>query len=100
MSEFDQRQARGLQRYKRWRRQHLKDNPLCVTCLKAGRRVAARELDHVKPCGNDPVLFWDSANVQGLCRPCHERKTSAENSGRARPWSEQRGAWESHLDAE
>lgn len=53
------------------RRLVLMQQPLCRHCLRDGRTVLAREVDHVDndPSNNDP------ANLVGLCTPCHSRKT-------------------------
>lgn len=63
---------RGVQR----RQRILSVQPLCVTCLTAGRITIARELDHRVP-------LWESgpeteANLDPLCRRCHVVKTAAE----------------------
>jgi len=65
--------GRKLQRIrKRWFFAH----PLCVQCSREGRLTLATELDHVVPLfkgGQD-----DDDNRQGLCSPCHERKTRVD----------------------
>ena len=94
---FDQRRARGTQRYKKWRTRFMRANPLCAACRKKGLTVAAREMDHRDPCGADPKKFWDGGNVQALCRPCHQEKTLAENARARSPESE---AWAARLGAE
>ena len=49
----------------------LKQNPLCVMCLHAGRPVRATVVDHIVPHRGDQRLFWDEANWQPLCRTHH-----------------------------
>lgn len=45
--------------------------------------------DHVKPHRGDERLFWDEANLQTLCKPCHDRdKQREEQASRA-----ERGVW-------
>lgn len=64
----------------RWRRvrlAHLQQHPLCVLCQAAGRVTAATVVDHITPY-NDGGDFWDSANHQSLCNPCHAAKSSRE----------------------
>jgi 5-methylcytosine-specific restriction protein A len=34
----------------------------------------------VIPHRGDPALFWPDANVQTLCKPCHDRRKQAEES--------------------
>ncbi len=41
-------------------------------CAKAGRVTAATVVDHIKPHRGDQKLFWDTANWQALCKPCHD----------------------------
>lgn len=65
----------------RWRKariRFLKDNPLCVYCLKENRVVEATVVDHIVPHRGDNVLFWDKSNWQPLCKRCHDKKTGRE----------------------
>jgi len=59
------------------RAQVLADSPWCVSCQQAGRLEVATDVDHIVPHDSDPGRFWDRANLQGLCRGCHTRKTRA-----------------------
>lgn len=68
--------------YARWdwvnySRKYRKEHPKCCRCGADSEHV-----DHIKPVKdrNDP-LFWDPTNHQPLCRPCHSRKTAAEDGG-------------------
>ena len=70
--------ARGYDR--RWqaaRKRFLRMFPLCNECKKAGRLVSATVVDHIIPHRGDEQLFWDKANFQSLCKPCHDKKTGA-----------------------
>ena len=74
--------ARGYGR--RWQKRRtlfLLKNPLCRICEAAGRTEAATCVDHIKPHKGDQGLFWDEDNWQGLCDPCHSKKTAAEDGG-------------------
>jgi 5-methylcytosine-specific restriction protein A len=42
------------------------------------RRELATILDHITPHRGIHRLFWDQDNWQGLCVPCHGRKTYRE----------------------
>lgn len=53
----------------------LRRHPLCAECRRRGELTPARVVDHVVPHRGDQVLFWDEGNWQGLCVPCHNRKT-------------------------
>lgn len=53
-----------------------RDSGLCQPCLRAGHVTVARQVDHIVPkCdgGTD-----DDANLQAICRACHQAKTAAE----------------------
>lgn len=65
--------------------EYLKENPLCVTCHQNGRIVSATVVDHVIPHKGNMQLFWDHANWQALCKPCHSRKTAAQDGGFGNP---------------
>jgi 5-methylcytosine-specific restriction enzyme A len=62
-------------RWRRYRMQVLNQNPLCVHCQAQGQMVLATEIDHIRPHHENPVLFWNLANLQGLCARCHLHKT-------------------------
>jgi len=53
----------------------LRAEPFCRECLARGRRVLTADVDHIAKHQGDPDRFWDRNNLQGLCRPCHSRKT-------------------------
>ena len=55
--------------------QVLSENPWCVECQQHGRLEPATDVDHIIPHGGDEARFRDRANLQGLCRGCHTRKT-------------------------
>ena len=78
-------QHASLYKTKAWyrlRHKQLSDNPTCCMCKALGRVVAATVVDHVKPHRGDVGLFYDAANVQSLCKPCHDRhKQRLEKSG-------------------
>lgn len=71
--------VRRWYRTARWARLRglvLQAQPWCVECLAAGRPIAdATDVDHKVPHRGSAALFWDRANLQGLCRSCHSRKT-------------------------
>lgn len=58
----------------RWRiraKAQLREHPLCVRCLEAGRVTRAAICDHIVPHKGDWNQFWLGA-LQSLCRSCHE----------------------------
>ena len=74
--------GRPWRRYRLW---YLGRHPLCVHCERDGRAVAATEVDHRDAVdGPDDPRFWDPENHQGLCKPCHARKTVKEDGALGR----------------
>ncbi|MCI0423644.1 MAG: HNH endonuclease [Acidobacteria bacterium] len=59
--------------HRRWRLLVLHRDPICKSCGLA----PSAEADHIKPLrdGGD----WSLENGQGLCKPCHTRKTNRES---------------------
>lgn len=68
-------------RWQKARGAYLVKHPLCAECARQDRIRAATEVDHIIPHKNDPELFWDEDNWQGLCHPCHSIKTAREDGG-------------------
>ena len=68
-------------RWQQARAGYLRKHPLCVHCEATGRVTVATDLDHIVPHKGDMDVFWDFTNVQGLCKPCHSRKTAGEDGG-------------------
>lgn len=75
-----------------WRWQHyrlaqLRAEPLCRFCLALGRPVPASVVDHIERHDGthaDP-RFWNPANFQSLCKPCHDSvKQQLDRRGAAR----------------
>jgi 5-methylcytosine-specific restriction protein A len=42
-------------------------------------------VDHIRPHRGEQSLFFDRANLQGLCKPCHDRKTTRHDGGFGNP---------------
>lgn len=56
----------------------LRGEPLCRLCKADGRTTAATVVDHIRPLsdgGTDAM-----ANLQPLCKACHDRKTMRESA--------------------
>ena len=83
---MDSRPWRHLYSTKRWHRlrwHQLQAEPLCRYCAAMGRTTAATVVDHKRPHKGDESLFHDPANLQSLCKPCHDSaKQAEEKSGR------------------
>ncbi|AGN78495.1 HNH endonuclease [Pseudomonas sp. GD03651] len=67
-------------KWQKAREQYLRDNPLCVYCERSGRTTAASVVDHIVAHRGDMILFWDQANWQSLCKPCHDSVKQAEEA--------------------
>lgn len=81
--EYVQHAARsaeyGTARWQAARATQLAKQPLCAACTKQGRVTAATVCDHITPVRLQGD-FWDSANYQSLCRPCHQAKSASERT--------------------
>ena len=44
-------------------------------CAQCGQVTQHLEADHIVKHDGQPGLFWNRANLQALCTPCHTRKT-------------------------
>lgn len=67
----------------RFRRQRLREQPLCEYCLADGRVAPATVLDHDLPHEGDPDLFWHNS-FTSLCRSHHntdKQRAEARLSG-------------------
>lgn len=58
--------------------------PWCRECAKRGIRTRATVVDHVEPHCGDWARFIDRANLQSLCKRCHDRKTALEQAEKRR----------------
>jgi 5-methylcytosine-specific restriction protein A len=59
---------------------YLRAHPLCVYCNEIGSLTEASVVDHINPHHGDVALFWDYDNWQALCKQCHDRVKSLEES--------------------
>ena len=58
---------------------HLRKQVLvdaAYTCAQCGVIQAALEVDHIVKHDGNPAVFWNRANLQALCRTCHQQKTA------------------------
>lgn len=62
-------------KWKRARLVFLRNNPLCIECLRADKVTPGFAVDHIEPHRGDMILFWDVDNWQTLCEKCHNTKT-------------------------
>lgn len=83
MSERPWRYLYNTRRWHRLRTAQLRDEPLCRYCKALGKVTPAIIADHIKPHKGDEELFFDSDNLQSLCKLCHDSaKQSQERTGK------------------
>lgn len=66
--------------WKSLRSAQLSNEPLCRMCEQMGRTTLATVADHIKPHKGDLGLFHDSANLQSLCKACHDGPKAREEA--------------------
>lgn len=64
-------------RWRKIRNAFLAAHPLCAECERAGRIVAATEVDHITPLSQGGTHAEE--NLQALCHSCHSKKTAKED---------------------
>lgn len=69
-------------RHQWWRLRVLARDPICVNCQAA----QATEADHIMPIARGGARL-DLDNGQGLCKPCHSKKTAGLTCRTARKMS-------------
>jgi 5-methylcytosine-specific restriction protein A len=67
----------------------LRDLYQCRRCGQLEGDTALLVCDHIIPHRGDERLFWDEANLQTLCKPCHDRDKQREEQATLH----QRGVW-------
>ena len=62
---------------------YRQEHPLCELCLEKGLNVPSTITDHRQSIrsGGDP---YNPANLQALCKQCHDKKTNREVTDRKR----------------
>jgi 5-methylcytosine-specific restriction protein A len=72
--------------WRRLRTQVLREEPLCMCEEHRGHddAPASTVVDHITPHRGDEILFYDRANLRGMAKRCHDRKTSRSDSWNAR----------------
>ena len=80
-TDYQRRRALyGTKRWKEMRAIHLLIEPFCRECMKEdGDEVRAIDVDHIIPHRGDRKLFYDSTNIQSLCKYHHRKKTAGES---------------------
>ncbi|MGE4337992.1 MAG: HNH endonuclease [Pigmentiphaga sp.] len=77
----------------RWQRLRwsilVRDLFTCHMCKGIEADTSRLVADHVRPHRGDEVLFWDTGNLQCLCKPCHDKLKQSEEQGSLHT----RGVW-------
>ncbi|TCK37987.1 HNH endonuclease [Paraburkholderia sp. BL8N3] len=58
--------------WRKLRAAQLHAHPVCLMCLAQGFDVKATVVDHIRPHKGDTRRFYDPANLQSLCKTCHD----------------------------
>jgi 5-methylcytosine-specific restriction endonuclease McrA len=61
--------------WRRLRRHHLSEHPLCVECFKLDKIVEATVVDHIQPIAIAPDRRLDPTNFRSVCATCHSVMT-------------------------
>ena len=72
-------------RWQRIRQSILSAEPLCAECARQDKITPATVVDHIIPHKGDLALFYDTSNLQPLCKRCHDAKTVREDGGFGNP---------------
>jgi 5-methylcytosine-specific restriction protein A len=68
--------------WKRLRLNWLTNNPVCVLCWQLNKVTPATVVDHKTAHKGNTELFYSDANLQSLCKPCHDTtKARQEHRG-------------------
>jgi 5-methylcytosine-specific restriction enzyme A len=62
-------------RWRKFRSQVLREQPLCEDCLAHDELTEATEVHHIKKRVDRPDLAFVRANVKSLCKRCHSKRT-------------------------
>jgi 5-methylcytosine-specific restriction enzyme A len=89
----ESRQSRGYgAEWVKIRKQVLeRDGHLCQPCLKQNRPTVATQVDHITSKAKAVALGWTQDqidhpdNLQSICTPCHDRKTTEETGRTYQP---------------
>lgn len=63
--------------WRKFRKNYIYTNPLCVSCKMDGKTVQANVVDHIVPIANGGDRF-DEHNLQSLCHRCHNAKSGKQ----------------------
>jgi 5-methylcytosine-specific restriction protein A len=70
-----------LYRSAAWRNLRLDVLRNSEKCKTVGCASHPTVVDHIVPHKGDQTLFFDRANLQPLCKSCHDRKTAKQDGG-------------------
>jgi 5-methylcytosine-specific restriction endonuclease McrA len=54
----------------------------CAACQRVEGNTALLVADHIEPHRGDEAKFWNEANLQCLCKACHDGAKQREEWGR------------------
>jgi 5-methylcytosine-specific restriction protein A len=66
---------------KQWRairNTHIREFPLCASCMEKGIVKEGKVVDHVLPRRTHPHLELEPTNLKTMCHSCHNSKSGKE----------------------
>jgi 5-methylcytosine-specific restriction protein A len=70
----------------RWKRLRLRiferDGYTCQICKDTIANTSRLVADHKIAHRGDERMFWDEANIETLCKPCHDSTKQRQETGR------------------
>jgi len=79
-NELAKKYVYNTRKWKKLRKYHIQNNPLCAECLKHGMLKSADQVHHITPFiegkNLEQIIFlaFDPKNLQSLCHDCHKKK--------------------------
>ncbi len=67
-------------KWRKFRKEKLKEEPLCRKCLNKGVIKEAKVVDHIRRI-EDGGEIYSNKNTQSLCSRCHNQKSGKEAHG-------------------
>lgn len=64
----------------------LRHRYTCTMCGEIDPRPGHMVVDHIRAHRGDERLFWDTGNLQALCKPCHDGPKAKADRTMTRQW--------------
>lgn len=77
MAEHSPYGIKGFYRTYAWKKKRMqimaRDHGACQECRKLGRYARAELVHHIKHLADEPELALEDANLEAVCKQCHEK---------------------------